>query len=519
MLLNQAGYAPFGPATGWVYGNGRTLSRSHTRNYQAETIQDNASGGLSLHYGYDAAGQLTELKDGLQSAFLARYDYDNLGRLTILRDGPSSTPIETYTYDATGNRTSLLHGGITTSFTYPGSNHRLSSAGGVARSYDGVGNTTAIGGTAKQFNYGEDDRMNSVSQNGTMLRSYAYNALGERVLSTIPAVAGNPDGSGGTPAVNTYTVYDESGRWLGDYDHNGAVLQQAIWLDDLPVGLLAGTGANQKLHYIEPDHLGTPRAVIDRSRDVAIWTWALQGEAFGNSAPNQDPDLDSTNFVLDMRFPGQRYDAATGLNYNYFRDYDAGSGRYVQSDPIGLSGGASAYAYADGNPGRLIDSFGLKTVFIINGNRGLPPSSWRGTHAGLYIDNGSALGVPGLYDPQGSYNRVLGRSSADGYFFEGDDADLSRYVKYQLADGPDVRLYEFETTPEQEMEMARRLDQGYKDGFTCADGVSLLVDGIGPFNDMGFNLTPGSLEGRLQQLKGTWQGPKPPNPYLPDPYK
>ena len=359
MLLNQAGYAPFGPATGWVYGNGRTLSRSHTRNYQAETIQDNASGGLSLHYGYDAAGQLTELKDGLQSAFLARYDYDNLGRLTILRDGPSSTPIETYTYDATGNRTSLLHGGITTSFTYPGSNHRLSSAGGVARSYDGVGNTTAIGGTAKQFNYGEDDRMNSVSQNGTMLRSYAYNALGERVLSTIPAVAGNPDGSGGTPAVNTYTVYDESGRWLGDYDHNGAVLQQAIWLDDLPVGLLAGTGANQKLHYIEPDHLGTPRAVIDRSRDVAIWTWALQGEAFGNSAPNQDPDLDSTTFVLDMRFPGQRYDAATGLNYNYFRDYDAGSGRYVQSDPIGLEGGLGTYVYVDGRPLSAVDPSGL----------------------------------------------------------------------------------------------------------------------------------------------------------------
>ncbi|WP_235567553.1 RHS repeat domain-containing protein, partial [Lysobacter sp. Root76] len=85
-----------------------------------------------MHYGYDAAGQLTELKDGLQSAFLSRYDYDNLGRLTILRDS-SGIPIETYTYDATGNRTSLLHGGITTAFTYPGSSHRLSSAGGIAR--------------------------------------------------------------------------------------------------------------------------------------------------------------------------------------------------------------------------------------------------------------------------------------------------------------------------------------------------------------------------------------------------
>ncbi|KRA82123.1 hypothetical protein ASD78_02335 [Lysobacter sp. Root667] len=418
VLLNQAGYAPFGPVVGWTYGNGRSLSRSHDLDYRVQTIQDNASGGLSLHYGYDHAGQLTELKDGLQSAFLSRYDYDNLGRLTILRDGPSSTPIETYTYDATGNRTSLLHGGITTAFTYPGSSHRLSSAGGIARTYDGVGNTTNIGGAAKQYDYGEDDRMRSVQQGGAIVRSYTYNALGERVVSTIPGTTGNPDGSGGTPEVRTYTVYDESGRWLGDYDHNGAVLQQAIWLDDLPVGLLAGAGANQKLHYIEPDHLGSPRAVIDRTRDVAIWTWALQGEAFGNSPPNQDPDLDSTNFVFDMRFPGQRYDAATGLNYNYFRDYDAGSGRYVQSDPIGLRGGINTFSYAGNSSLSSMDPFGLATQYGI-GPSGtialLPAGGGAGLNVGLSVPNDWTKWRCYQLFAGGQLNGMLGAGGFAGY--------------------------------------------------------------------------------------------------------
>jgi RHS repeat-associated protein len=69
-----------------------------------------------------------------------------------------------------------------------------------------------------------------------------------------------------------------------------------------------------------------------------------------------------------MRFPGQRYDAATGLNYNYFRDYDAGSGRYVQSDPIGLAGGISTYGYAGGNSLLAKDPFGLVAYVCRKGN-------------------------------------------------------------------------------------------------------------------------------------------------------
>ena len=60
-----------------------------------------------------------------------------------------------------------------------------------------------------------------------------------------------------------------------------------------------------------------------------------------------------------LRFPGQYFDAETGLHYNYFRDYDPSTGRYIESDPIGLDGGLNTYLYAESNPLLLVDPYGL----------------------------------------------------------------------------------------------------------------------------------------------------------------
>jgi RHS repeat-associated protein len=114
-------------------------------------------------------------------------------------------------------------------------------------------------------------------------------------------------------------------------------------------------------HHLQPDHLGSPRKVIQSSTNTAIWDWPILNNPFGETAPNQDPDGNAVPFVLNLRFPGQYFDVETGLHYNYFRDYEPGTGRYVESDPIGLDGGVATYAYADDSPLSKIDYLGLKT--------------------------------------------------------------------------------------------------------------------------------------------------------------
>ncbi len=121
----------------------------------------------------------------------------------------------------------------------------------------------------------------------------------------------------------------------------------------------SATGATE-IYYVYADHLNTPRVLARASDDLIVWRWDIT-EPFGALPPDENPSGLGT-FVYNRRFPGQVLDRVTGFYYNYFRDYDPQTGRYVlQSDPIGLDGGINTYAYGDGNPVSNVDPLGLQS--------------------------------------------------------------------------------------------------------------------------------------------------------------
>jgi RHS repeat-associated protein len=103
----------------------------------------------------------------------------------------------------------------------------------------------------------------------------------------------------------------------------------------------------------------------------AVWQWSYS--AFGEDKPtiakNRFANLDTTpnpgttsvsEVKFNLRYPGQYADEESGLFYNYFRSYDARTGRYSQPDPIGLGGGWNRFGYVDANPLRFTDAMGLQ---------------------------------------------------------------------------------------------------------------------------------------------------------------
>ncbi|MGH8567896.1 MAG: RHS repeat domain-containing protein, partial [Gammaproteobacteria bacterium] len=113
--------------------------------------------------------------------------------------------------------------------------------------------------------------------------------------------------------IATHYLYDPEGRLLGEYDQAGRVEREYVYLDGLPLAQITGTA----IAYLHTDHLGTPESLTDQDQAIV---WQAHHDPFGRAT------VTTQAVEHNLRFPGQYFDAETGLHYNYFRDYDPSIG-------------------------------------------------------------------------------------------------------------------------------------------------------------------------------------------------
>jgi len=361
-LIDNITHLPFAFPASWSQGNGVNYSRSYNQDGGIVGISIGGTAPETVGISYDAAGRIIQIS--------------NSSALPVTADN-ESTNISYYT-----SKNQIISS--LSSFSSTRATNKLYK-------YDESGNITSDG--SHNFSYDELGRLIQVASDDQTTQ-YLINGFGQRVGKN-----------------STVFVYDERGHLIGEYNSNGSVIQETIWLGDLPVAVLTQAGQ----YYINPDQIGAPLSITN-STGAVVWRW--DHDPYGRIQPNQNPNNLGT-FVYNLRFPGQYYDQESGLHYNWHRFYDPATGRYVTADPIGLGGGVNTYAYVGGNPVTHVDPLGLwyidinATGMVATGGLQVGPNGVYGyTGVGIGWGAGFSITIHPIGDPTPGW--TIGASVSGG---------------------------------------------------------------------------------------------------------
>ncbi len=292
---------------------------------------------MNLSYAsYDSNGNITAINNALDATKNKSFGYDALDRLT---SGSGSWGSLSWTYDGVGNRQTQTEGASSSTYAYQTGTNKLTGITGAQTAlftFDPNGNTDTEN-TARNYVYNQNQRLISVVDGGNTKGEYTYNGNGQRVKKTVNG-------------VTTVFHYDLRGQLIAESNNSGSITAEYVYLNGQPLTKIEGS----VVYYYHNDHLGTPQKMTDGTGQVV---WEGEFKPFGEAITV------TGSITNNLRFPGQYYDSETGLNYNYFRDYNPVIGRYVEADRLGILGGENhLYNYSDNRPLLLVDPLGLAPV-------------------------------------------------------------------------------------------------------------------------------------------------------------
>lgn len=333
-------YQPFGPEASMLFGSGEVRSLGYDLDGRLRSIKSGAVQNLS--YDYDVGNQLHRIND-LSGGTSSTLDYDNVGRLAN-----AVSPFENLElhFDSNSNRTLEISQNTSfVSFVPDSASNRYLYKDTPTRysyEYDKLGNITKTADSNPiNLSYDQFGEVSAVSIKGSLpvsqkkVTNYYYNAFGLRTLKS---------GSG----VADQFFWGPEGYMLAE---KSLVESDYIWLNGRVIAMMK----NGSIDYVHNDHLGRPEVVTSSNKFVL---WQAHNLSFDR--------IVARNLIggFNLGFPGQYYDAESGFYYNQNRYYDPNSGRYLESDPVGLNGGLNPYIYASGDPAGIIDFRGLEGATV-----------------------------------------------------------------------------------------------------------------------------------------------------------
>lgn len=155
---------------------------------------------------------------------------------------------------------------------------------------------------------------------------------------------------------------DSLKRPLAETDSDGSVLRYYIWSGsqllchiDTPAG---GGEPGGSAYYYHGDGLGSTLAITD---DTGSVTDEFAYMPYGYATHVAHSNSVDTPFLW-MGGYGVYYDEDADLHLTLHRAYSSSLKRFLQSDPLGIDGGANLYAYGNLNPLFFIDPKGLAVL-------------------------------------------------------------------------------------------------------------------------------------------------------------